>query len=121
MVWLIQYIEKNLDTQIPEKYDKIRVKKIVDDAIESINNISENDEYKQNLLAFGILTKIEYSKNTNGGFNITRRLFGKRRYSSKRRKYGSNKRYGYNRRHSSKRIHGSTRKHSSKRILLEKK
>jgi hypothetical protein len=123
LVWLIQYIENNLDdSQIDEKYDKSKVKEIVSDAIQNINNISENDENKQNLLAFEILNKIEYSKNTNGGFNITRRLFGKRSDSSKRRKHGSKRRYGSTRRHSSKRRkHGSKRRHGYTRRRIQRR
>jgi hypothetical protein len=113
LVWLIQYIENNLDdSQIDEKYNKSKVKEIVNNAIQNINSIKNDSEKK--ILAFKILTNIEYSKNTNGGFNITRRLFGKRNDSSKRR-YRSNKRYGYNRKHGSNRRYGTTRRRIQRR------
>lgn len=90
LVWLILYVKNNLDdTQIPDTFDKERVKKIVNDAIQKINSMNENDfdNYKYTNAAIKILADILHlNSSSSGGFNITRRLFGKR--SSKR----SNKR-----------------------------
>lgn len=78
--WLILYVENNIDTQIPETFNKERVKGIVNDAIQQINSMDDNlfNNYKDNNAAIEILVNILHPNSSSGGFNITRRLFGKR-------------------------------------------